>query len=103
MVSTEALFVLVHSPLLGRSAWAWVARELERRGRSTVVPSLLGVGDESYRSSREVGDAVHAASTHPPETVVLVGHSGAGALLPAMAGSFGAPVDLGVKVIAAGR
>ena len=88
MVDANPLFVLVHSPLLGPSAWAWVARELEQRGRSALVPSLLGVADESYRPWREVSEAVDAASTQPAETVVLVAHSGAGALLPAIAGSF---------------
>lgn len=85
MVDANPRFVLVHSPLLGPSAWDWVARELEQRGRSAVVPSLLGVADESCRPWH--CEAVDAASTQRGETVVLVAHSAAGALLPAIAGS----------------
>jgi hypothetical protein len=88
MLNATPLFVLVHSPLLGPSAWGWVARELELRGRSAVVPSLLGVAAESYPSWRGVWEAVDAASAQRAGTVVLVGHSGAGPLLPAIAGSF---------------
>jgi hypothetical protein len=88
MANASPLFVLVHSPLLGPSAWEWVARELEQRGRLAVVPSLLGVADEPYASLRGVCETVDAAaSAHLAGTVVLVGHSGAGSLLPAIAGS----------------
>ena len=76
------LIVLVHSPFLGPSAWEWVARELERRGRPAVVPALRAVADEPYRPWRQIWEAVDDA-----RTVVLVGHSGAGSLLPAIAGA----------------
>jgi pimeloyl-ACP methyl ester carboxylesterase len=85
-VIATAPFVLVHSPLLGPSAWEWVGRELEQRGRAAVVPSLLGVAHEPYPTWREACEAVAAASAKRARTVVLVGHSGAGSLLPAMAG-----------------
>jgi alpha-beta hydrolase superfamily lysophospholipase len=78
-------FVLVHSPLVGPGTWMPVARELERRGRHVVVPSLLGVADAPPPQWRQCVDAVRAASGHIAEPLVLVGHSGAGPLLPAIA------------------
>jgi pimeloyl-ACP methyl ester carboxylesterase len=86
MVIAKPPFTLVHSPLLGPSAWECVGRELKQRGRSAVVPSLLGVAHEPYPTWREVCEAVAAASADRAGNVVLVGHSGAGSLLPAMAG-----------------
>jgi hypothetical protein len=81
------VFVLVHSPLLGPGAWELVARALEQRGRSAVVPSLLGVTEEPRPAWREVGEALVGASVRRGR-VVLAGHSGAGPLLPAIAASF---------------
>jgi pimeloyl-ACP methyl ester carboxylesterase len=80
-----ATFVLVHSPLVGPTSWLPAARELERRGRAAVVPSLLGVAEASEPQWRHVPDAVRGAVSHIDEPVVLVGHSGAGLLLPVIA------------------
>jgi hypothetical protein len=41
----SATAVLIHSPLVGPTTWSPVARELERRARAVVAPSLLGVAD----------------------------------------------------------
>src|SRR5215211_6954698 len=68
-------FVLVHSPLVGPTSWRPVARALERRGRIVVVPSL-GVADAAEPQWHHVRDAVR---------IILVGHSGAGLLLPVIA------------------
>jgi pimeloyl-ACP methyl ester carboxylesterase len=87
MVDADPLMVLVHSPFLGPSAWAWVARELEQLGRPAVVPSLRAVADEPYRPWRDLWEAVDAVSVTGARRVVLVGHSGAGSLLPAIAQS----------------
>jgi pimeloyl-ACP methyl ester carboxylesterase len=77
--------VLIHSPLVGPGTWMPVARELERRGRSAVVPSLLGVAHAPFPQWRHCLDAVRASSRHLAKRLVLVGHSGAGPLLPAVA------------------
>ncbi len=85
MVRADPMFVLVHSPFLGPSTWEWVARELQQSGRSALVPSVGGVADEPYRPWRDVWDTVDAHPAHVARMVVLVGHSGAGSLLPAIA------------------
>jgi hypothetical protein len=81
----EPAFVLVHSPLIGPTSWSPVAHELERRGRVAVVPSLLGVSEATEPRWRHVPEAVRVATSHLRQRVVLVGHSGAGPLLPVIA------------------
>jgi len=81
------VFVLIHSPLVGPSTWTPVARELERRGRQVVVPSLLGAATEPPPQWRYCIDAVRAATSTLANQIVLVGHSGGGLLLPAIRGA----------------
>jgi hypothetical protein len=85
--SRESAFVLVHSPLVGPTSWVPVAQELERRGRVAVVPSLLGVADAPEPQWRHVPDAVRMATSRLDRRILLVGHSGAGLLLPVIAGA----------------
>ena len=79
------VFVLIHSPLVGPTTWMPVADELVLRRREAVVPSLLGVAFAPAPQWRQVPDAVRAATVETAGSVVLVGHSGAGLLLPAIA------------------
>jgi pimeloyl-ACP methyl ester carboxylesterase len=81
----DPVFVLIHSPLVGPTTWSPVARELEGRGREAVIPSLFGVADAAAPQWRHVPEAVHAATAGIASPVVLVGHSGGGLLLPAIA------------------
>jgi pimeloyl-ACP methyl ester carboxylesterase len=81
----DPVFVLIHSPLVGPTSWLPVARELERRGRVAVVPSLLAVAEAPEPQWRHVPAAVRVATSHVQQRVVLVGHSGAGLLLPVIA------------------
>ena len=76
--SREPAFVLVHSPLVGPTSWLPVARELERRGRVAVIPSLLGVAEAPEPRWRHVPQAVRVATSHLQQRVVLVGHSRGG-------------------------
>jgi alpha/beta hydrolase family protein len=75
-------FVLVHSPLVGPTTWSLVAEALRAEGREVIVPRLrlTDVVDEPYwsRLARQVVEALRPEL----ERVVLVGHSGAGLLLP---------------------
>jgi ribonuclease BN (tRNA processing enzyme) len=72
-------FVLVHSPVAGPSTWRWVAEMLAARGHRVMVPVVPGaitsLGWERF------ADSV-AAQTGQEDHAVLVGHSGAGPLLP---------------------
>ena len=87
-------FVLVHSPLVGPTTWAPVADELERRGGRAVVPVLpqLGPGESPYweRHAAAVAQKLNGDAAGGP--VVLVGHSGAGTLLPAIGRALWRPV-----------
>ena len=81
----KRVFVLIHSPLLGPRTWAPVARELGIRGHRAIVPSLLGLAHAPWPQWRHVPESVRAAAANVSDPIVLVGHSGAGPLLPAIA------------------
>jgi pimeloyl-ACP methyl ester carboxylesterase len=81
----DPVFVLIHSPLVGPTSWSPAAHELERRGRVALVPSLLGVAGAAAPQWRHVPEAVRAATARIRKSIVLVGHSGGGLLLPAIA------------------
>ena len=79
-----ARLLLVHSPLVGRATWDRVAASLAEHGYEVGVPDLTGTvaaGPPYYPRQAEV--IVGSASGRP---AILIGHSGAGALL-ATAGS----------------
>jgi hypothetical protein len=77
-----AAFVLVHSPVTGPSTWRWVAEELAARGHRVSVPAVPPAAT-ALGWSAFVG-AVGALSAGM-DSPVLVGHSGAGPLLPRIA------------------
>ncbi len=76
--------MLVHSPALGPSTWRWVADALTGRGHEVVVPDLrdaVATGDPGAfvdTVATAVGPAVD-------DIDAVVGHSGAGPLLAAVA------------------
>jgi pimeloyl-ACP methyl ester carboxylesterase len=88
----DPVFVLIHSPVVGPTTWSPVARELARRGREAVVPSLLGVAEAEPPQFRHVPDAVRAATANTSTPIVLAGHSGGGLLLPVIADDLTAEV-----------
>jgi hypothetical protein len=82
-----ATFVLVHSPLVGPATWWPVAERLEALGHATVVPELRSPpGLAGAYHERHVAAVVAAlrARDFAGGPLVLVGHSGAGPLLPAI-------------------
>ncbi|OEU97038.1 alpha/beta fold hydrolase [Streptomyces oceani] len=87
MASRRPVLALVHSPLVGAETWQRVAGALRARGHETIVPSLTevfrGPGPYYPRLTAAVVDEIDRYADGG--RVVLVGHSGAGALLPAAA------------------
>ncbi len=79
-------WVLVHSPLVGPSTWGPVADELRQRGYDVVVPRLEDTdGVDAPYWQQHAASAARVIETVPHDRpLVLVGHSGAGPLLPAI-------------------
>jgi hypothetical protein len=86
-VSTQLLFV--HSPVAGPSTWIYTAEVLRQNGFSCVVPDLTGVAATGSPYYPKYATAAAAAVDARASRVVLVGHSAAGALLPAIAEAVG--------------
>lgn len=77
--------VLLHSPLVGSGTWDALAPPLRARNHEVVVPDLVPImqGASPYyaRLARAAADAMDASNGKS----ILVVHSGAGALVPAIA------------------
>ncbi len=86
-MSTTLLFV--HSPVAGPSTWVYTAEVLQKKGFRCAAPDLTAVatlGPPYYpKHAAAAAEAVDDIS----DTVVVVGHSAAGALLPAIAEAVG--------------
>jgi pimeloyl-ACP methyl ester carboxylesterase len=78
--------LFVHSPVVGPTTWARTADALRDKGFRCYVPDMTGVaaaGPPYYPKFADVAaEALHGGGDEP---VVLVGHSGAGSVLPAIA------------------
>ncbi len=86
-MSTRLLFV--HSPVVGPSTWQYVAEVLRENGFGSAIPDLteLATMDPPYYPMYAAAAA--AAVNGSSDPVVVVGHSAAGALLPAVAQTVG--------------
>jgi hypothetical protein len=88
------IYVLVHSPLVGPSTWSRVAAEMQARGMQVLIPTLedsVSSKDPFWKQHADsVERSIHAHIHDTP--VVLVAHSGAGPLLPAIRESIRNPV-----------
>lgn len=80
------LFVLVHSPLVGPLTWEPVAEHLRAQGHQVLVPHILEGEAQPALYWGQHAQAVQRALKPMPEeqALALVGHSGAGPLLPAI-------------------
>ncbi len=85
-------FLLVHSPLVGPDTWRPVAEALLRRGHAALVPELPAVVEAGRPYWAQHAEAAARVAQTAGAPLVLVGHSGAGALLPAIAQALGRPV-----------
>ena len=89
----RSAFVFVHSPLVGPSTWEPVADRFNAQRLLTSVPDLAGIAKAPVprwpHAVVAVQQAVEALDTNE---VVLLGHSGAGPLLPAIGEGLDVPV-----------
>jgi hypothetical protein len=111
MTTIAPLFVLIHSPLAGPTTWEPVAVALRGRGREVAVPALWDndTPDPPYWQQHAEAVARGLGAVPAARPVVLVGHSGAGPLLPVIGGGLAQPVaaylfvDAGLPVDRASR
>lgn len=77
--------VLIHSPLVGPVTWSLVAQEIQSRGVAALTPEIHSHDNAPVYWQRDAGDVARALEAIPSDReLVLVGHSGAGLLLPAI-------------------
>lgn len=88
------LFVLVHSPLAGPLTWSLVADHLQQSGSKVLLPILEDSPDSKIPFWKQHTDSVARALSVVPNDIalILVAHSGAGPLLPAIRQSIPNPV-----------
>lgn len=81
---TPCALVLLHSPLTAGTAWGRLGGHLRSHGLTAVVADITTDTSPPYASRYVAAAAGQVASgpLQPLEPVVLVGHSGAGPLLP---------------------
>jgi pimeloyl-ACP methyl ester carboxylesterase len=84
-VSPTLLFV--HSPVVGPSTWIYTAEVLQQSSFRCIVPDLTAVAAADPPHYPKYAEAAAVDDGDGP--VVLVGHSAAGALLPAVAVAVG--------------
>jgi hypothetical protein len=90
----SSIFVLVHSPLVGPYAWSLTAEQLRLRGCRVIVPVLESQpsGLVPYWQSHVQQVCASLDDIFPTAPLILVGHSGAGPLLPAIGQGIEQPV-----------
>jgi pimeloyl-ACP methyl ester carboxylesterase len=88
------IFVLIHSPLVGPATWEPVRVALRQRGVQAAVPALRDdpERDEPYWSQQVAAVVATLRGAPEGQPLVLVGHSGAGALLPALGAALTQPI-----------
>lgn len=75
---------LLHSPLVGPLCWQPLAETLRADGHRVIVPDLVAAAGSADHQRSFIATAVSAVRVAEMDRTVLVGHSGAGPLLPAI-------------------
>jgi len=88
------MFILIHSPLVGPSTWHAVAHTLRAAGHEVAVPALSDRNEAHVPYwQQHAGAGQQALSSVPTDRrLILVGHSGAGPLLPVIRQQLPQPV-----------
>lgn len=81
--------LFVHSPVAGPSTWTYTAEVLQDKGFGCVVPDLTHVATTGPPYYPKYAKSAAAAVDDSADAVVVIGHSAAGALLPAVAEAVG--------------
>jgi hypothetical protein len=86
LMNRNAVYVLIHSPLVGGLTWTLVAEQMRQGGLDVFVPILNDSTASSEPFWKQHANSVsHALGGIPQNSpVTLVAHSGAGPLLPAI-------------------
>ena len=94
MITEKNVYVLIHSPLVGPLTWSLVADVLRGRGLNVLVPTLKDSPDSDKTFWKQHAESVSKTLTQIPNDIplILVAHSGAGPLLPAIRESLPNPV-----------
>jgi alpha/beta hydrolase family protein len=79
---TPGSTVLLHSPLVGAASWGTLPDALRSRGPGVIVPDVTDDDQPPYAQRYVAAAALQIAARQPPPPLVLIGHSGAGPLLP---------------------
>lgn len=100
MIYKNNVYVLIHSPLVGPLTWSRVADVMRGRGLDAVVPNLEDSLDSQDPFWKQHADSVSRSLTgiSTGNRLILVAHSGAGPLLPAIRQSLRNPVSAYVFV-----
>jgi hypothetical protein len=93
-------FILIHSPLVGPLTWDLVAAEMREHGLNVFVPTLKDLPSANEPFWKQHAESVLKALVNAPKDIplILVAHSGAGPLLPAIRGMLPNPVQAYVFV-----
>jgi len=85
-MSKDLTYVLIHSPLVGPLTWQLVKAEMEQRGLEAITPTLSNDSDSAqpYWQQHAASFSRELIQIPQDRDLVLVAHSGAGPLLPAM-------------------
>jgi len=86
-----ARLVLLHSPFVGPASWGAVAAELTKRSHAVAAPAwarLEPIREDFYRTlAQDMAGQIDGGEGAP----ILVAHSGAGAMIPALEAALARP------------
>ncbi len=82
--------LFVHSPVAGPTTWTETAKILQQNGFSCIVADLTGVSAMGAPYYPALAEAAGDAVGNGADPIVMIAHSAAGALLPAIAAYVGA-------------